>query len=118
MKDDDVLQKLAEGRHRRPIPGGTSLSPPAATFSGDRRLNPVKPGGGLGGGTKGTRTWRSIGDGAADLDPMQAVADSDGACVGRGELDEAPRGGGAIWTRRPRARAEIATPATIWAGAI
>jgi hypothetical protein len=30
----DVLQKSAEGRHRRPIPGGTSRFPPAATFSG------------------------------------------------------------------------------------
>jgi hypothetical protein len=51
----DVLQKSAEGRHRRPIPSGTSLSPPTATFSGDRQLNPVKPGGAGGGRKNGTR---------------------------------------------------------------
>jgi hypothetical protein len=40
--DDDVLQKSADSQHHRPIPGSTGQFPLAATFSGDRRLNPVK----------------------------------------------------------------------------
>jgi hypothetical protein len=73
----------------------------------------VKPGGGLGGGTKGTRTWRrsigdgagaqlaaSIGDGAHLADP---IGDGDGA-----QLAD-PIGDGRRWGRRE----EMADPGAV-----